>query len=154
MCYNANTEKAMLYSINAEEQPYCPRGHQSEQTFYNECLKECHMQHYADKFHQRAENMEGQHKALMEDNQQRVEENTKARCAKWDDYAPIKFVELCEEEIRKGKRPKSYLSKDRWRNLITGKNYDKKQMKNNWSTMKSEWKLFKSLTHGETGVRL
>ncbi|KAK6917003.1 Myb/SANT-like domain [Dillenia turbinata] len=65
-----------------------------------------------------------------------VEENTKARCAKWDDYAHIKFIELCKEEIRKGNRPGSYLSKDGWRNLVaifnqmTGRNYDKKQMKN------------------------
>ncbi|KAK6927852.1 Myb/SANT-like domain [Dillenia turbinata] len=87
-----------------------------------------------------------------------VEENTKSRCAKWDDYTHIKFVELCEEEIRKGNRPGSYLSKDGWRNLIavfnqmTGRNYDKKQMKNHWNTMKSEWKLFKSLTHEETGL--
>ncbi|KAK6923183.1 hypothetical protein RJ641_011487 [Dillenia turbinata] len=35
----------------------------------------------------------------------------------WDDYANIKFVELCEEEIRKGNRLGSYLSKDGWRNL-------------------------------------
>ncbi|KAK6914425.1 Myb/SANT-like domain [Dillenia turbinata] len=85
-----------------------------------------------------------------------VEENTKARCAKWDDYAHIKFVELCEEDIRKGNRPGSYLSKDGWRNLVvvfnqmTGRNYDKKQMKNHWDTIKSEWKLFKGLTHWET----
>ncbi|KAK6917942.1 Myb/SANT-like domain [Dillenia turbinata] len=71
-----------------------------------------------------------------------VEENTKARYAKWDDYALIKFVELCEEEIRKGNRPRSYLSKDGWRNLVVvfnqmiGRNYDKKKIKNYWDTMK------------------
>ncbi|KAK6942682.1 Myb/SANT-like domain [Dillenia turbinata] len=87
-----------------------------------------------------------------------VEENTKARRAKWDDYAHIKFVELCKDEIRKGNRPGSYLSKDGWRNLVTvfnqmtGMNYDKKQMKNHLDTIKSELKLFKSLTHGETGL--
>ncbi|KAK6922064.1 Myb/SANT-like domain [Dillenia turbinata] len=87
-----------------------------------------------------------------------VEENKKTRCAKWDDYAHIKFVELYKEEIRKGNRHGSYLSKDGWRNLIavfnqmTGRNYDKKQMKNHWDTMKSEWKLYKSSTHGETGL--
>ncbi|XP_019239273.1 PREDICTED: uncharacterized protein At2g29880-like [Nicotiana attenuata] len=78
--------------------------------------------------------------------------------AKWDEYAHIKFIELCEQEVRKGNRPNTYLSKDGWKNMVnefnkkTGREYTRKQMKNHWDHMKAEWTLFKQLMRGETGL--
>jgi len=78
--------------------------------------------------------------------------------AKWDDDAHLKFIELCELEIRKGNRPNTHLSRDGWKNTIkafyekTGRRYKKKQMKNHWDGMKAEWTLFKQLMRGDTGI--
>ncbi|XP_055814204.1 L10-interacting MYB domain-containing protein-like [Solanum dulcamara] len=86
-------------------------------------------------------------------------ETTKARSnAKWDDDANIKFIDLCENEIRQGRRPHTHLNRDGWNNVVEGfnramgKNYDKKQMKNRWDNMKKDWILFKKLMRGETGL--
>ncbi|XP_075083604.1 uncharacterized protein LOC142167342 [Nicotiana tabacum] len=38
--------------------------------------------------------------------------------AKWGDDVHIKFVELCEQEIRKGNRPNTYLSRKGWKNMV------------------------------------
>ncbi|XP_075074262.1 uncharacterized protein LOC142161941 [Nicotiana tabacum] len=38
--------------------------------------------------------------------------------AKWDDNLHIIFVELCEQEIRKGNRPNTYLSKQGWKIML------------------------------------
>ncbi|XP_049375184.1 L10-interacting MYB domain-containing protein-like [Solanum verrucosum] len=78
--------------------------------------------------------------------------------AKWDDDAHLKFIELCELEIRKGNRPNTHLSRDGWKNTIkafyekTGRRYKKKQMKNHWDGMKAEWTLFKQLMRGDTSI--
>ncbi|XP_059281445.1 L10-interacting MYB domain-containing protein-like [Lycium ferocissimum] len=78
--------------------------------------------------------------------------------AKWDDDANIKFIDLCENEIRQGRRPHTHLNRDGWNNVVeefnkdTGRNYDKKQMKNHWANMKKDWILFKKLMRGETGL--
>nr|XP_016441046.1 PREDICTED: L10-interacting MYB domain-containing protein-like [Nicotiana tabacum] len=78
--------------------------------------------------------------------------------AKWDEYAHIKFIELCEQEVRKGIRPNTYLSKDGWKNMVnefnnkTGLKYTRKQMKNHWDHIKAECTLFKQLMRGETGL--
>nr|XP_016511023.1 PREDICTED: L10-interacting MYB domain-containing protein-like [Nicotiana tabacum] len=78
--------------------------------------------------------------------------------AKWDEYAHIKFIELCEQEVRKGNRPNTYLSKDGWKNMVnefnkkTGLEYTRKQIKNYWDHMKAEWTFFKQLMRGETGL--
>ncbi|KAJ0042844.1 hypothetical protein Pint_18795 [Pistacia integerrima] len=37
---------------------------------------------------------------------------------KWDDMLHLNFIELCEEEIRKGNRPNCHLSSVGWNNLI------------------------------------
>nr|XP_016497087.1 PREDICTED: uncharacterized protein LOC107815950 [Nicotiana tabacum] len=38
--------------------------------------------------------------------------------AKWDEYAHIKFIELCEQKVRKENRPNTYLSKDGGKNML------------------------------------
>lgn len=69
--------------------------------------------------------------------------------AKWDEYAHIKFIELCEQKVRKENRPNTYLSKDGGKNMVnefnkkTGLQYTRKQMKNHWDHMKVECTLFK-----------
>ncbi|KAG8376111.1 hypothetical protein BUALT_Bualt09G0029400 [Buddleja alternifolia] len=67
--------------------------------------------------------------------------------AKWDSFANIKFIELCEEEIGKGNRPNSHFNRNGWNNLLkkfnemTGRNYAYKQFRNHWDTMKKECKF-------------
>lgn len=71
--------------------------------------------------------------------------------AKWDDNSHRIFTELCVDEVRKGNRPSTTLSKTGWANVhkdfnaITGKAYVKKQLKNHWDCMKAEWILFDQL---------
>lgn len=68
------------------------------------------------------------------------------------------FLELCEDEIRKGNRPGSHFNSDGWKNLLngfherTGKKYTKKQLSNHWDIMKNDWILFKNLMRGESGL--
>ncbi|KAK8935684.1 hypothetical protein KSP39_PZI003278 [Platanthera zijinensis] len=68
------------------------------------------------------------------------------------------FCDLCIKEIGLGNRPTTHFSKEGWKNLIagfkerTGKNYDRMQMKNKWDHLKKDWKLWKELKHGETGL--
>lgn len=38
--------------------------------------------------------------------------------AKWDDDAHIKYIQFCEQEIIKGNRPTTYLSKVGWKNMV------------------------------------
>ncbi|XP_059310008.1 L10-interacting MYB domain-containing protein-like [Lycium ferocissimum] len=86
-------------------------------------------------------------------------ETSKAQSnAKWDNDASIKFIDLCENEIRQGRRPHTHLNRDGWNNVVEEfnkdmrRNYDKKQMKNHWDNMKKDWILFKKLMRGETGL--
>ncbi|KAK8933224.1 hypothetical protein KSP39_PZI016002 [Platanthera zijinensis] len=78
--------------------------------------------------------------------------------ASWDSNDVTIFCDLCIREIELGNRPTTHFSKDGWKNLIasfkerTGKNYDRLQMKNKWDHLKREWKIWKELKHGETGL--
>ncbi|KAK8951047.1 Protein FAR1-RELATED SEQUENCE 4 [Platanthera zijinensis] len=72
--------------------------------------------------------------------------------------APIVGAGSLQFEIGLGNRPTTHFSKEGWKNLIagfkerTGKNYDRMQMKNKWDHLKKDWKLWKELKHGETGL--
>ncbi|KAG8383802.1 hypothetical protein BUALT_Bualt04G0051500 [Buddleja alternifolia] len=78
--------------------------------------------------------------------------------ARWDSFANIKFIELCEEEIGKGNRSNSHFNRNGWNNLLkrfnemTGRNYAYKQFRNHWDSMKKDWILFKKLMHQESGI--
>lgn len=76
--------------------------------------------------------------------------------AKWDDSSHRIYVKLCLNEVRKGNRPCTTLSKTGWANVhkefiaITGKTYTIKQLKNHWDAMKSDWTLFDQLRQRHT----
>lgn len=78
--------------------------------------------------------------------------------AKWDVKQHMLFVHLCEDEVRKGNRPNTTLSKQGWENVTAAfnekfpVNYTRKQFKNHWDAMKGEWKLFTKLRRGHTGL--
>ena len=76
----------------------------------------------------------------------------------WEDYTHLQFIELIEKEIQKGNRPGSFINKDEWKiliksfNQLTGKCYDKQQLKDHWDSMKKEWTLFKQMIRGESNL--
>ncbi|KAK8933642.1 hypothetical protein KSP39_PZI015827 [Platanthera zijinensis] len=78
--------------------------------------------------------------------------------ASWESGEVMLFCDLCIKEIGLGNRPTTHFSKEGWTNLIagfkerTGKSYDQLQMKNKWDHLKKDWKLWKELKHGETGL--
>ncbi|KAK8957665.1 hypothetical protein KSP39_PZI001098 [Platanthera zijinensis] len=78
--------------------------------------------------------------------------------ATWEQNNVIFFCDLCIKEIELGNRPTTHFSRDGWNNLMnkfcerTGKSYDQKQMKNKWDQLKKEWKLWRELKQGETGL--
>ncbi|KAM6546243.1 hypothetical protein CsatB_026979 [Cannabis sativa] len=78
--------------------------------------------------------------------------------AVWDSTTHEKWIDLAVEQVRAGNRNGSHLRKLGWKNFIekfnlkTGRNYDRKQMKNHWDNVKKEWQLWDSLLRGETGL--
>ncbi|KAK0574054.1 hypothetical protein LWI29_017640 [Acer saccharum] len=78
--------------------------------------------------------------------------------ASWSDDLVAIFCEICVKEVAKGNRPGTHFDKIGWVNVInvfkeiTGKDYDKRQLKNKWDSLKNDWKLWSSLLHKETGI--
>ncbi|KAK2640044.1 hypothetical protein Ddye_027839, partial [Dipteronia dyeriana] len=78
--------------------------------------------------------------------------------AVWNDDLVAIYCEICVKEVVKGNRPGTYFDKIGWVNVvkifkeITGRDYDKKQLKNKWDSLKTDWKLWSSLLHKETGI--
>ncbi|CAI9294005.1 unnamed protein product [Lactuca saligna] len=76
----------------------------------------------------------------------------------WDNNTFKVFGDACVIEVKKGNRPTSHFNKVGWENLKkymkekTGKNYERKQLKNKWDIMKKEWKLYDRLIRIETGI--
>ncbi|KAI9081834.1 hypothetical protein K1719_036096 [Acacia pycnantha] len=77
---------------------------------------------------------------------------------RWNDSNTETFLKVCVEEIEAGNRPHTHFNKDGWANLvdkfnnITGKNYDKKQLKNRWDALKYEFSMWARLVENETGL--
>ncbi|XP_030473357.2 L10-interacting MYB domain-containing protein-like [Syzygium oleosum] len=67
------------------------------------------------------------------------------------------FCKLCIEQIEKGNRPANN-KRDGWTVIIskfeelTGRKYDKNQMKSKWDNLKEEWKRWRTLVYNETGL--
>ncbi|KAL5761148.1 hypothetical protein ACOSQ2_019986 [Xanthoceras sorbifolium] len=76
----------------------------------------------------------------------------------WDPQAHEIWVDLAIEQVRAGNRNGTHLSKQGWKNFIqnfinvTGRKYDRKQLKNHWDIVKKEWQVWDSLVRGETGL--
>ncbi|PKU84921.1 hypothetical protein MA16_Dca019558 [Dendrobium catenatum] len=78
--------------------------------------------------------------------------------ATWDINNTLLYCDLCIEEIELGNRPSTHFNKEGWTNLMTkfnsrtGRSYDRTQLKNKWDHLKKDWKLWKELLRGETGL--
>ncbi|KAI0508110.1 hypothetical protein KFK09_014244 [Dendrobium nobile] len=78
--------------------------------------------------------------------------------ATWEKDVKIILCDLCLREIELGNRPSTHFNKEGWTNLIknffekTGREYDKVQLKNKWDQLKKDWKLWKELKRGSTGL--
>lgn len=76
----------------------------------------------------------------------------------WPDEVVAIFSDICVKEVAKGNRPGTHFDKVGWSNVVkafnelTGRDYDKKQLKNKWDSLKTDWKLWNSLLHKETGI--
>ncbi|TXG51069.1 hypothetical protein EZV62_023593 [Acer yangbiense] len=75
--------------------------------------------------------------------------------AVWDPRTHEIWVDLAIEQVRAGNRNGTHLSKQGWKNFIenfnkiTGRTYDRKQLKNHWDNVKKEWQLWDSLKYPE-----
>ncbi|XP_020586020.1 L10-interacting MYB domain-containing protein-like [Phalaenopsis equestris] len=78
--------------------------------------------------------------------------------AMWDREVTIIFCDLCVREVEVGNRPTTFFNKAGWRNILvkfkemTGRDYDRMKMKNKWDQLKKDWKLWKELKQGSTGM--
>ncbi|XP_020573838.1 L10-interacting MYB domain-containing protein-like [Phalaenopsis equestris] len=78
--------------------------------------------------------------------------------AMWDREATNIFCNLCVREVELGNRPTTFFNKEGWHNItskfkeITGRDYDRMKLKNKWDQLKKEWKLWKELKRGSTGL--
>lgn len=70
-----------------------------------------------------------------------------SKSALWDTESIDIFVKVCLEQVRRGNRDCTYFNKIYWNYIVqnfntrTGKNYDKKQIKNRWIIIKTDWML-------------
>ncbi|KAL0907831.1 hypothetical protein M5K25_022273 [Dendrobium thyrsiflorum] len=78
--------------------------------------------------------------------------------ATWEKDVKIIFCDLCLREIELGNRPTTHFNKEGWTDLIKffyekiGREYDKVKLKNKWDQLKKDWKLWKELKRGSTGL--
>ncbi|KAI0495679.1 hypothetical protein KFK09_021982 [Dendrobium nobile] len=78
--------------------------------------------------------------------------------ASWDLDTTLTYCDICIREIELGNRPTTHFTKEGWKNLLknfnerTGRTYDRNQLKNKWDQLKKDWKHWKDLLRGETGI--
>ncbi|XP_020588796.1 L10-interacting MYB domain-containing protein-like [Phalaenopsis equestris] len=78
--------------------------------------------------------------------------------AMWDREATNIFCDLCLKEMELGNRPTTYFNKEGWNNVsvkfkeLTSRDYDRMKFKNKWDQLKNDWKIWKELKRGTTGL--
>nr|QAA91980.1 hypothetical protein [Phalaenopsis equestris] len=76
----------------------------------------------------------------------------------WDREITMIFYDLCVREVEVGNKPIIFFSKEGWRNILvkfkemTGRAYYRMKMKNKCDQLKKDWKLWKELKRGSTGM--
>ncbi|PKU62948.1 hypothetical protein MA16_Dca028096 [Dendrobium catenatum] len=75
----------------------------------------------------------------------------------WDFDSTLLYCDICVGEIELDNRPTTHFNEG-WTNIMkkfhsrTGRSYDLTQLKNKWNQLKKDWKLWKDLLCGETGL--
>uniref|UniRef100_A0A6V7QYE8 Myb/SANT-like domain-containing protein n=1 Tax=Ananas comosus var. bracteatus TaxID=296719 RepID=A0A6V7QYE8_ANACO len=78
--------------------------------------------------------------------------------ATWDAVSTRVFCDICVEEVIAGNRPNTHFNKTGWVNVVgkfqerAKRNYDYKQLKNKWDSLKRDWVLWKLLVRNEKRV--
>lgn len=76
----------------------------------------------------------------------------------WDEKITELYIKICVQEVRNGNRPTTHLNKKGWDNLhdklknLANKDFDKKQLKNKWDSLKKDWQIWRKLIGKETGL--
>ena len=79
--------------------------------------------------------------------------------AVWDIRVTEQFIQAYLEQVYKGERNGTTLTKKGWKSVIarfndlSGWNYDKMQLKNKWDNLKKEWLVWHELFPKEIGLR-
>ncbi|KQK18034.1 zinc finger CCCH domain-containing protein 43-like [Brachypodium distachyon] len=85
-------------------------------------------------------------------------EKGKTGKATWDAVAHRAFLDVCIEEVEANNRPTQCLNAVGYANLISKfnermkRNYDRKQMKNRWETLKNDYNTWKTLTQRASSI--
>ena len=85
-------------------------------------------------------------------------ESEKQSKAYWDDITMNAFIKFYVIETLVGNKLNSHFSKLGWKNVIkafnnlTGRNYQYRQLKNKWSSIKKDWQLWNTLIRKEIGL--
>ncbi|KAL4376438.1 hypothetical protein GQ457_02G030810 [Hibiscus cannabinus] len=78
--------------------------------------------------------------------------------AVWDLKATKYCIQGCLDQVSKGERNCTTLTKKGWQDVtsyffdLTGKKYDKSQFKNRWDSLKKEWSIWYELFAKETCI--
>ena len=86
-------------------------------------------------------------------------ESEKQSKACWDDITMDTFIKVYVNDTLASNRSNSHFSKLRWKNVIKafnnliGRNYQYRQLKNKWSSLKKDWQLWNTLIGKETNLR-